>query len=139
MSETTPAKATKAAVTNESKVVQASDDWRIQVSKKINGDLWNIRAKDAWEFLELIKGLAEMADPTLEFLGDWAQAVIAKGVQTDTSYGGGGGGGRAAAAAPAENSGPPRCKHGVMNDFADRGYRHRYYCPAKVGRCDPRD
>jgi hypothetical protein len=117
-----------------------TEEWKIQVSKKINGDLWNIRASSAEEFLELTRALAEHGEAALEFLGDFVQATIAKMVQTD-GYSAAPRSGGNSTSATATRGGVPTCKHGEMKDLGDRGYRHRYYCPSKSrsDRCDARD
>lgn len=117
-----------------------SEDWKIQLSKKVAGDLWNIRAGSAEEFQELTEKLAGVADASLNNLGQVIQAVLAKGVQTEEfsepetkkSYSGG---------RKSSSGGPPKCRHGEMKDLAEKNYKHRYYCTARSRdeQCDPRD
>ncbi len=117
---------------------EESAGYKIQLSKKINGDLWNIRANSAEEFKSIIEDLAGVADDTLTTLSEVVQAALAKGVQTaefdsepDKKSSGG----------SRKSSGPPKCRHGEMKDLADKNYKHRYYCTARSRdeQCDPRD
>lgn len=129
---TEPTKSTSAKATAKAEP-PVNLEWRIQVNKEIDGDLWNIRARSAQEFLEITRGLAEEGDAALEFFADFVQVVLARNVRTK------GGGGSANASVSA--SGIPTCKHGEMKDLASKGYRHRYYCSAKnrSEQCPPQD
>lgn len=114
--------------------------YKIQLSKKVNGDLWNIRANSAEEFRQIVEDLAGVADSALSSMGEVVQAVLAKGVQTEEfsepetkkSYSGG---------RKSTSGGPPKCRHGEMKDLAEKNYKHRYYCTARSRdeQCDPRD
>ncbi len=107
----------------------AGEEWQIQISKKIAGDLWNFRARDAEAFAELSKGLAEHGDDILNSLGSFVQIVIARTVQTEEF--------NSSTSKPAskqpvsrqsDDGGTPSCKHGPMKDLADKNYKNRWYC-----------
>jgi hypothetical protein len=125
-----------------------SDDYKFQLSKKINGDLYNLRANSGEELAQLAQGLSEHAEVFLSGLSDFTQAVLAKGILTEepkapaaekrTSTRSSGGSSRRSSS---RSGAAPRCKHGEMKDFADRNYRHRYYCPSsdRDDQCEPED
>lgn len=122
-SPTTPKKATSAPVK------AGTEEWQIQISKKIAGDLWNFRAPTAEAFAELSKGLAEHGDDILNSLGSFVQIVIARTVQTEefnssTSKPAA----RAQQSVVKDDNGTPSCKHGPMKDLQDKGYKNRWYC-----------
>lgn len=112
-------------------------EWVIQVSKTIEGDLWNIRASSVNEFADVVEGLAINGDEILSNLGTFTQAALAKTIQTKST----GGGGQRATTASSPSDGPPSCKHGPMKDLKEKNYRNRYYCSSsnRDDQCKPRD
>lgn len=133
--KSTPAKATKAAKPEATEDTPVNLEWRIQVNKEIDGDLWNIRARSAAEFLDIVRGLAEDGDMALDLFADFVQVVLARNVRTK------GGGSSSSGGTSRAAEGPPSCKHGEMKDLASKGYRHRYYCSARnrSEQCPPQD
>lgn len=111
------------------KAEPVAEEWKIQISKKIAGDLWNFRARNAEDFKELTKGLAEHGDDIMNALGSFVTIAIARTVQTEEFNSS-----TRTQSAPAKQAvsksegGVPSCKHGPMKDLADKGYKHRWYC-----------
>lgn len=119
----------------------------LQVSTSVSGDLWVFRADSGQELRQILEGTAAEADAAIDALNTLKQVGVAKGVFTGDAKkpggsGGGSGGGRASDSAPPSggNGGGETCKHGPMKDFADRGYRNRWYCSARNRdeQCPPR-
>lgn len=115
---------------------------RLQVSSTIHGDFWVVRGESGKDFDETLQGLGEHADSILSSFSNFKSAAVAKGVFTGQANPSASAPAatRAASGPPASN-GTPQCAHGEMKDLADKGYRHRYYCPQPRGQkqCPPQD
>lgn len=109
----------------------------VQLSSFISGDQWVFRADSGDDLKGVLESVAGSADASISALNALKQVGIANGVFSGDSTKGSGGGG----SKPAErksDSGPPSssgggevCQHGPMKDFSGRGYKNRWYCPAK--------
>src|SRR5678815_2613884 len=124
--------------------------YKLQISGKVLGDLVVVRADSAEEFAETLGSLSEHSEAIVKGWSDFKQIGVANGILTgdatsERSSGSSSSGGwkksgttRKADASPSSKA--PSCEHGPMKDFADRGYKHRYYCAGPRGeQCDARD
>lgn len=126
-----------------------SNDYGVQVSMTINGDLYNVRGADPDEFEANLKGLADRSASVHDSLTTFKQAGVATGVFTGTAPGSAPVQPEPArsAGSPPPTSGPPECEggHGPMKDLSGKTnkkgepYRNRYYCSKFGSDCKPRD
>jgi hypothetical protein len=116
-----------------------SEEYNLQVSGQVLGDLVVVRGATAEDLAANLRGLAEQADDIVTAWADFKTAAVAKGVFTGNAVGGNKGGKAAASTAASSNGGPPRCKHGDMKDLSDKNYKSTHYCPAPRGeeQCKP--
>lgn len=114
-----------------------TDDYKIQISPAINGELFNIRASSVQDMEEVTRDLAEKAPSIVANLNILRQVVVAESILTarapSTSSG----------VQPLPSSAPEdfTCKHGPMKDLSEKNYRYTHYCAAKQGdpdQCPPR-
>lgn len=145
-----PKKRTPLVKENTTATNNTTGEYAIQISTKLNGDLFNLRADSAEEFERQIDELASRG--IAKKWSDFKQAAVAEIIFTNDD-------GRklpakttssATDVSPTTNTGgPPSCSHGVMNDTAGKGYKNRYYCPvdtrgmspgeAKNAKCAPQN
>lgn len=104
-----------------------SDDYKIQLSSKINGNLLNLRANSGDELKDVVVGLATNLDDIITAFAQIKEGVILKDLFTgDAEDKGGKPSGRSTSSG---DSGTPRCKHGEMKDLRSKNYKSDFYCP----------
>ncbi len=105
-----------------------AEDYKIQLSTKVNGNLLNLRAQSAEELKDLIQGLAKNVDDTFQAFGEFKDAVILKDVFTGDAAKDLPNDNKSSANRNASSDGTPSCKHGPMKDLRHKGYKSDFYC-----------
>lgn len=107
-----------------------SDDYKIQLSTTVNGNLLNFRGESVPDLKEQVQGLATELDDIVTALVQIKEGIILKDLFTGTASPGKGGSSNANSSNNGgDNSGTPRCKHGEMKDLTSKGYKSTHYCP----------
>jgi len=108
----------------------AEDNYKVQLSTTVNGNLVNLRAQSPEELQNLVEGLAKTADETFTAFAQFKDAVILKDLFTGNAQAPlkGGNNGAASQKASVNEDGVPSCKHGPMKDLRHKGYKSDYYC-----------
>lgn len=121
-----------------------SDDYKLQLSSTVNGNLVNVRAQSAEELQELVEGLAKTVDGVFTAFAQFKDGVVAKDIFTgNAGVGGGLGGAKGASSTGSGRSvsanGVPECQHGPMLDLRSKNYKSDYYCSHKDrdNQCKP--
>lgn len=117
-----------------------NEDYKLQLSTTVNGNLLNVRAQSGSELKETLEGLEENIDEIIGSLGNVKTAIVGKDIFTGNA-GGSYGGSSTNSSGGSTSSGPPKCKHGDMKDLKEKNYKHRYYCPERDrdAQCKPED
>lgn len=115
-----------------------ADEYKLQISTNINGDLVNLRSQSGDELKEIVEGFATNSPAIFRALGDVKQAGLANGVFTgnasDVQMPSGGGGAKPSAASTPPGTVPSCPTHGAMKDMkgkltkAGDPMRNRFYC-----------
>ena len=110
-----------------------TDEWKIQWSTTINGELVNFRAQSGTELQELAFEVSKVIGPLIENMNNVKQVVIADGILTAKGSGG-------LQPLPSSAVDDYTCKHGAMKDLSDKNYKYTHYCPAPKGeeQCPPK-
>lgn len=115
-----------------------ADEYKLQISTNINGDLVNLRSQSGDELKEIVEGFATNSPAIFKALGDVKQAGLANGVFTgnasEVQMPSGGGGAKPSVASTPPGSVPSCPTHGPMKDMRGKrnkqgdGYKNRFYC-----------
>lgn len=125
-------------------MAEDNGQYNFQISGKVHGDLVVVRGNTAEEFSANLAALATYSGDVVTNWSDFKELAVAKGIFTGDATGGPSNGGQRKARRgddPPPSGDTPSCAHGTMNDFKERGYKHRYYCPEKnrANQCPARD
>jgi hypothetical protein len=107
----------------------AEENYKIQLSTTVNGNLVNVRGQSAEELLKTVEDLAKVVDPMFTAFAAFKDGVILKDLftgnaQTPLKSAGGGNASKPAA----DSDGVPSCKHGPMKDLRSKNYKSDFYC-----------
>lgn len=105
-----------------------SDEYKVQLSTTINGNLLNLRAATPEELEATVTDLATRLDKIVSGLVQIKEGIILKDLFTGAASPALKGAG-AAQSSGNSNDGAPRCKHGEMKDLTAKNYKSTHYCP----------
>lgn len=104
----------------------AEDNYKIQVSTTVNGNLVNLRAQSAEELKNTVVELAKSVDDIFTAFAQFKDGVILKDLFTGNAQQPLKGQG--SAKTNATEDGVPTCKHGPMKDLRHKNYKSDFYC-----------
>jgi hypothetical protein len=109
--------------------VWMAEDYKVQLSTTINGNLLNLRAESPEELEGTVTDLAARLDNIVSGLVQIKEGIILKDLFTGTASPGKGGNSNSNSNSNSSSSGTPRCKHGEMKDLTAKNYKSTHYCP----------
>ena len=117
-----------------------AEDYKVQLSTTVNGNLVNLRAQSAEELQELAEGLAKSVDATFRAFAQFKEGVVLKDLFTGNAQTPlKGSGGQQSSVAKVNEDGVPSCKHGPMKDLRSKNYKSDFYCSSddRDKQCKP--
>jgi hypothetical protein len=108
-----------------------AEDYKVQLSTTINGNLLNLRAESPEELEGTVTDLAARLDNIVSGLVQVKEGIILKDLFTGTASPGKGGNSNnnSNSSSNSSDSGAPRCQHGEMKDLTAKNYKSTHYCP----------
>lgn len=106
-----------------------SDDYKVQLSTTVNGNLLNFRGESVPDLTGQVQQFATELDDIVTALVQIKEGIILKDLFTGTASPKGPSNASNTPNNSGDSGGTPRCKHGEMKDLRSKNYKSDFYCP----------